>query len=74
MQDPARLRPVEVPAVMADCRKFQARTGWAPVIPFEQSLADVLDYWREQVRTGATDPDAAGDADCGSRMRDKLTR
>jgi hypothetical protein len=47
---------VEVPAVMADIRKFQARTGWAPAIPFEQSMADVLEYWREQVRTGATDP------------------
>ncbi len=56
VQDPARLRPVEVPAVMADIRKFQARTGWAPAIPFAQSMADVLDYWREQVRTGAGDP------------------
>ncbi len=56
VQDPARLRPVEVPEVMADIRKFQARTGWQPVIPFEQSMADVLNYWREQVRMGATDP------------------
>jgi GDP-4-dehydro-6-deoxy-D-mannose reductase len=56
VQDPARLRPVEVPEVRADIRKFQARTGWAPSIPFEQSMADVLEYWREQVRTGATDP------------------
>lgn len=56
VQDPARLRPVEVPAVMADIRKFQARTGWAPTIPFEQSMADVLEYWREQVRSGAGDP------------------
>jgi GDP-4-dehydro-6-deoxy-D-mannose reductase len=56
VQDPARLRPVEVPAVMADIRKFQARTGWAPTTPFEQSISDVLAYWREQVRTGAGDP------------------
>ena len=26
------------------------RTGWRPRIPLEQSLRDVLDYWREQVR------------------------
>jgi GDP-4-dehydro-6-deoxy-D-mannose reductase len=56
VQDPARLRPVEVPIMTADIRKFQARTGWTPTIPFEQSVADVLNYWREQVRTGATDP------------------
>jgi GDP-4-dehydro-6-deoxy-D-mannose reductase len=56
VQDPARLRPVEVPAVVADIRKFQARTDWQPVIPFEQSMRDVLEYWREQIRTGATDP------------------
>jgi len=45
-----------VPAVMADIRKFKACTGWEPVIPFEQSMRDVLEYWREQVRTGAGDP------------------
>ncbi|MEJ5199264.1 MAG: GDP-mannose 4,6-dehydratase [Anaerolineae bacterium] len=56
VQDPARLRPVEVPAVMADIRKFKACTGWEPVISFEQSIRDVLEYWREQVRTGAGDP------------------
>jgi GDP-4-dehydro-6-deoxy-D-mannose reductase len=56
VQDPARLRPVEVPRVIADISKFKARTGWQPCIPFEQSVADVLEYWREQVRTGATDP------------------
>jgi hypothetical protein len=26
------------------------------VIPFEQSMADVLEYWRGQVHSGATDP------------------
>lgn len=56
VQDPARLRPVEVPEIRADISKFRAHTGWAPAIPLEQSLADVLDYWREQVRSGASDP------------------
>lgn len=56
VQDPERLRPADVERVAADIRKFQARTGWAPTIPFEQSMADVLDYWREQVHTGASDP------------------
>lgn len=56
VQDPGRMRPADVSCVMADIRKFQARTGWQPMIPIEQSMADVLTYWREQVRTGASDP------------------
>ena len=56
VQDPGRVRPVDVSWVVADCRKFRERTGWRPEVPFEQSLSDVLDYWREQVRRGATDP------------------
>jgi GDP-4-dehydro-6-deoxy-D-mannose reductase len=56
VQDPARMRPVEVPRVVSDCRKLRARTGWHTEITFEQSLRDVLDYWRAQVRSGASDP------------------
>jgi GDP-4-dehydro-6-deoxy-D-mannose reductase len=56
VQDPARLRPNEMPRMVADCSKIRAATGWHAVIPFEQSLADVLDYWRTQVRTAAIDP------------------
>jgi len=49
VQDPERLRPSDVPRVVADCRKLRARTGWRAEIPFEQSLRDLLDYWRGQV-------------------------
>ena len=49
VQDPERLRPSDVPRVVADCRKLRSRTGWRPEIPFEQSLRDLLDYWRGQV-------------------------
>ena len=50
--------------IVADCRKLEARTGWQPEIPFEQSLQDVLDYWRQQVRTGAaTHADPTTDSD-----------
>lgn len=58
--DPARMRPADIPCMTADIRKFQARTGWQPTIPIEQSMADVLAYWREQVRTGAGDPTPLG--------------
>jgi GDP-4-dehydro-6-deoxy-D-mannose reductase len=55
-QDPARLRGVDTPCVEADCSKLRARTGWRTAIPFDESLRDVLDYWRVQVAEGATDP------------------
>jgi len=47
--DPERLRPSDVPILQADSSKFRALTGWAPTIPFEKTLADLLDYWRERV-------------------------
>jgi GDP-4-dehydro-6-deoxy-D-mannose reductase len=48
-QDPERLRRTNVPVIVGDCTKIREQTGWRPEIPFEQSLQDVLDYWREQV-------------------------
>ena len=47
-QDPARLRPSDVPILLGDYSKFAKVTGWAPTIPFEQTLADMLEYWRER--------------------------
>jgi len=44
--DPARLRPSDVPILQGDCSKFRGDTGWKPEIPFEQTLRDILDYWR----------------------------
>jgi len=48
-RDPERYRPVDVPQVYGSAEKFHRRTGWEPQIPFEQTLRDTLDYWREQV-------------------------
>jgi GDP-4-dehydro-6-deoxy-D-mannose reductase len=47
--DPARYRPVDVPVVYGSADKFHRLTGWKTEIPFEQTLRDVLGYWREQV-------------------------
>ncbi len=48
-QDPARLRPSDVPILWADDSKFRTQTGWEPKIPFEQTMNDLLNYWRERV-------------------------
>ena len=58
-RDPNRVRSVDVPHMVADCTRVAEQTGWQPRIPFQQSLHDVLDYWREQVRSGADDPTPA---------------
>jgi GDP-4-dehydro-6-deoxy-D-mannose reductase len=45
-QDRLRLRPSDVPVLLGDRTKFTKATGWEPVIPFEQTLRDMLDFWR----------------------------
>jgi GDP-4-dehydro-6-deoxy-D-mannose reductase len=47
--DPARLRPSDVKVLVCDDTKFRQLTGWQPHILFEQTLKDLLDYWRERV-------------------------
>ena len=49
-EDPARLRPSDVPILCADATKFRQRSGWAPAIPLERTLADLLDWWRARMR------------------------
>ena len=47
--DPARMRPSDVEILIGDNSKFVAKTGWKPEIPFETTMADLLNYWRENV-------------------------
>jgi GDP-4-dehydro-6-deoxy-D-mannose reductase len=47
-QDPTRLRPSDVPVLLGDATKFIKVTRWQPTIPFERTLADMLEYWRER--------------------------
>jgi len=46
------LRPSDVTLQIPDCSKFKAATGWYPEIPFEKTLLDTLDYWRNRVHAG----------------------
>jgi GDP-4-dehydro-6-deoxy-D-mannose reductase len=46
--DPARFRPVDLPDLVCDAGKLRAGTGWAPGVPFETTLHDLLDYERAQ--------------------------
>ena len=46
--DPARLRPSDNPIILGSHARLTTDTGWRPEIPIEQTLADLLDYWRTQ--------------------------
>lgn len=49
--DPERLRPSDVEILIGDASKFRADTGWEPRIPFEQTVQDLLNYWRQHFAT-----------------------
>ncbi|HOC41389.1 MAG TPA: GDP-mannose 4,6-dehydratase [Thermoanaerobaculales bacterium] len=46
--DPERMRPADIPLLIGDPRRFREATGWAPTIPIERTLADLLEWWRQQ--------------------------
>lgn len=50
--DPERLRPIDADLQVPNTAKFKAVTGWEPKIPFETTMRDLLDYWRERVQGG----------------------
>lgn len=45
--DPKRLRPSDVTLQIPSIDKFVKKTGWKPKIKFDQTLQDMLDYWRQ---------------------------
>ncbi|HET6366322.1 MAG TPA: GDP-mannose 4,6-dehydratase [Pseudomonadales bacterium] len=51
--DPARLRPSDVMELEGDPGKIQRALGWKVEIPFEQTLTELLDYWRHRNPTAS---------------------
>lgn len=50
--DPERLRPIDADLQVPNTKKFETHTGWKPVIPFETTMQDLLDYWRARIKSG----------------------
>ena len=48
VEDKSRMRPSDVPILLGDCAKFKKATGWKITIPFEKTMEDLLNYWRER--------------------------
>ena len=52
--DPQRLRPIDADLQVPDVSKFHNHTGWESQIPFEKTMSDLLNYWRERIAAGHT--------------------
>lgn len=45
--DEMRLRPSEVPVFVGSYSKIHKCIGWKPILKFEESLRETLDWWRQ---------------------------
>lgn len=50
--DKDRLRPIDADLQVPDTNKFKTHTGWEPQISFETTMLDLLNYWRNEIKTG----------------------
>ena len=48
--DPEKQRPSDVPRLVGNCHSFRVQTGWKPEISFEQTMVDLLGYWRDKLK------------------------
>ena len=48
--DKSRLRPIDADLQIPNSNKFKKHTNWKPEIKFEQTMIDLLNYWRERIK------------------------
>jgi GDP-mannose 4,6-dehydratase len=48
--DQSRIRPIDADLQVPDLRKFKKETGWEPKYTFEETMLDLLNYWRERIQ------------------------
>lgn len=53
--DPQRQRPSDVEILQGDASKFKQATGWQANYTFEQTMTDLLNYWRMQIKNASVD-------------------
>jgi len=47
--DVDRLRPIDADLQVPNTSKFEKHTGWRPIIPYEQTMEELLNYWRLKI-------------------------
>ena len=50
--EPSRLRPIDADLQVPNTNKFRKHTGWQPQISFEETMVDLLNFWRDRVNSG----------------------
>lgn len=60
--DEQRLRPADIPWMVGDPSKIEIATGWRADISLEQTLRDLLDWWRARIESSAS---------CKNRRRER---
>lgn len=48
--DPSLIRPADVTLQIPCVDKFVSATGWRPIYTFDESVAELLGYWRREAR------------------------
>ena len=67
-QDERLMRPVDEPILLGDHSKLTRATGWEPQLPFRESLASILEHWRDRLKAPSAPDTATG------RQTDEATR
>ena len=50
--DEDRLRPIDADSQVPNTEKFRKHTGWKPKYTFEETMNDLLEYWRNEIKKG----------------------
>jgi GDP-4-dehydro-6-deoxy-D-mannose reductase len=51
-QEQTHIRPIDNPMIVGNNQKIRSELGWHPVIPFEQTLQSMYDYWCKRLEHG----------------------
>jgi GDP-mannose 4,6-dehydratase len=47
--DKERLRPIDADLQIPNISKFSQHTNWEPIYTFEETMSDLLEYWRKKI-------------------------
>ena len=47
-----RIRPLDADLQIPDTSKFKNHTGWVPQISFDNTMLDLLNFWRNKIKSG----------------------
>ena len=50
--DKEKFRPIDIPIMFGDNTRLVTMTGWQPEYSLEDSLNDILDWWRNKINPG----------------------